>query len=645
MVDSAQKVKVRISFYVMCRLIIVIFILVLLVGCQEQGQSKEEWSPSAPIAANATVAPSKTVKPTPTLTPSPTSTRTPTATATATPTPTPTAQPIAIVGDPRSATIAQRTLPSEIDCGLIDILDFPLNPPEGDGVARGGSDFGVYRSRYEQYHTGEDWWTRQGRGSFGEPVYSIGHGRVTYAAPLGWGRDQGVIIIRHTLEDGREFLSFYGHLDPPSVKLSRGECVRRGQQVGNIGRPRTPPHLHFEIRTHMPNEPGGGYWWQDPTLDGWLPPSQTIWQERMAFSPGVNWLRAPQSRDSAAIGLLSDQTFLMLEDERIVALDAESGEQRWSVEPDLRLETAVLDANRPILYIADQLGRVEAFRVSDLGSNEDSAAGNDMLAPLWQQDLDVVGIPRLVPLPGGGVMLAVWNHAIGLSDEGQILWQDDNFDRIVDWATVGDELLITTSARDQALWSVSESGVILWPGVDTGSLAALSDRVLLVNDEGLHSLDPAARSIALLNDWPRDSLRASDVLGLEGDGALVTHFSRQDRRLVRFDQAGNVIWHRSLPDEIPGAPRLLLASGTPYLIASDETSSTGTISIYEVDLDDASLTHVFNGGTRTPRANLTATHLSSTGRLYLNIGGGHLVSVDLKDAAPDMVATSGSLPQ
>jgi murein DD-endopeptidase MepM/ murein hydrolase activator NlpD len=100
----------------------------------------------------------------------------------------------------------------------VDVLDFPLDPPNG-ADASGGSDFGVFRSRYGKFHSGEDWWGVRGRQSFGEPVYAIGHGLVTYAEPEGWNRDKGVIIVRHIFDDGREVLSFYGHLDPPSVLL------------------------------------------------------------------------------------------------------------------------------------------------------------------------------------------------------------------------------------------------------------------------------------------------------------------------------------------------------------------------------------------------------------------------------------------
>ena len=70
---------------------------------------------------------------------------------------------------------------------------------------------------------------------------------MTYAQPNGWGADKGAVIVQHTFRDGRRILSFYGHLDPPSVELRTGQCTERGDLVGAIGDPRSPPHLHFEI--------------------------------------------------------------------------------------------------------------------------------------------------------------------------------------------------------------------------------------------------------------------------------------------------------------------------------------------------------------------------------------------------------------
>ena len=72
---------------------------------------------------------------------------------------------------------------------MVDVLDFPLNPPDAINTS-GGGDFGVYRERYQGNHTGEDWGL-QDRQNFGATVYAIGHGMVTYAQPRGWGRDGG----------------------------------------------------------------------------------------------------------------------------------------------------------------------------------------------------------------------------------------------------------------------------------------------------------------------------------------------------------------------------------------------------------------------------------------------------------------------
>jgi murein DD-endopeptidase MepM/ murein hydrolase activator NlpD len=543
--------------------------------------------------------------------------------------------------------VALRSAPSQDDtrCGIVDLLDFPLNPPDGDGVARGGTDFGVYRGRYEQYHTGEDWWLGRGRSNFGAPVYSIGHGRVTYAAPLGWGRDQGIVIVQHSFADGRQLLSFYGHLDPPSVTLNAGECVRRGQLVGLIGRPRTPPHLHFEIRSHMPDESGGGYWWQDPTLDGWKPPSQTIWQERMSASPGVEWLRPPAGRNGVVIGLQDDHTIIVLEDHQLTGLDTTTGEERWSVTPEDRIDAATLYATQPLLYAAGQLGQIEAFRLPNLAMGDSEAFPEDILSPLWVVDLDVVGIPTLIALPQGGVVLAVWNDMIGLSATGDVLWQEDTFDRTLDWATVGDQLLLSTVGRERSVWTIDESGPRPWAGLTGGSLSAQSDHALLFNDQGLFKLNPDDGSHELLSEWPQDSLRASDVMVLEDGSALVVYLSRSDRRLILFDSQGNVMWQRALPDTITGTPTLQPVDGRPYLVVQSESGGTGSISVFAVDTSNIALTRIFNGGTRMPRISQNSFYSAGNGRLLINIGGGHLVSLDPRSAADGMVTARGSAAQ
>ena len=631
----------------MRRLLVTIIALVVLTGCRVEKQGLASQDVATLATSRPAFAATIDVRPTsrPTLSPTATNTATPNPTSTPRPTSTPTAQPIPVSGDPRAVTI--RTSPSQDDtrCGIVDLLDFPLNPPDGDGVARGGADFGVYRGRYEQYHTGEDWWLSRGRSSFGAPVYSIGHGRVTYAAPLGWGRDQGIVIVQHGFADGRQLLSFYGHLDPSSVTLNAGECVRRGQQVGLIGRPRTPPHLHFEIRTHMPDEPGGGYWWQDPTLDGWKPPSQTIWQKRMSASPGVEWLRPPAGRSTVAVGLQDEHTFVILEEQQLIGLDSATGEERWSVTPEDRIEAAALDVTRPILYVAGQLGQIEAYRLPDLAVGNSEAVPEDTLSSMWVVDLDVVGIPTLIPHPQGGVVLVVWNDAIGLSATGEVLWHEDTFDRTLDWAVAGDQLLLSTVGRDQSVWAIDKLGPRPWAGLAGGSLSTQADHALLFNDQGLLKLNPGDGSHELLSEWPQDSLRASDVMALEDGNALVVYLSRSDRRLILFDSQGNVVWQRALPDSISGTPTLQPVDGRPYLIIQSESGRTGSISVFAIDTGNITLTCIFNGGTRTPRISQNNFYSAGNGRLFVNIGGGHLVTLDVRVAAESMVAAPGSPAQ
>ena len=186
--------------------------------------------------------------------------------ATVTPTPTATALPIEVSGDPWPDAVLEPIAQSAAPCGFVDYLDFPIDPPHGE-LASGGADFGRYRSRYEKFHAGEDW-GYSGWNNLGRPVYSIGHGWVTYAEPLGWGPDGGTLIIQHVLRSGETIYAFYGHLDPDSLLFRAGDCVGRGTEIALIGKPRTAAHLHFEIRYHLPWTPGPGYWATDPVAGG-----------------------------------------------------------------------------------------------------------------------------------------------------------------------------------------------------------------------------------------------------------------------------------------------------------------------------------------------------------------------------------------
>jgi murein DD-endopeptidase MepM/ murein hydrolase activator NlpD len=594
----------------------------LLVACSQPDTAVTPQVTGATATRGVAVA---QVEPslTPTLTPTPSHTPTATATPTNTPTPTATAVPLTVTGDPLSGRLTTPVAQYGAPCGVVDVLDFPLNPPDAAGLA-GGGDFGIYRSRYGKYHAGEDWWAASRGASFGEPVHSIGHGWVTYAEPLGWNVDQGVVIIQHTLANGQTILSFYGHLDPPSIVLTPGECVVRGQQVGQIGRPRGSPHLHFEVRLQSPYVPLSGYWPEDPTVMGWLPPSQTIWGQRLRSAPGVEWVRPPVAEGTKGIGVLNGDTLLVIEDGELVGLNLADGAVRWRYEGESRLSNGVMDGQRPVVYVVGRDGRVEALSLLDGQGVVSSTPG---LAALWEVRLSLFGTPVLMPLPQGGVVVSVRQELIGIGLEGTVLWRGNSMGQLFAWATAGEKLMISMSGNETTLWEADETGLEAWPLTWSGYPIYQNGRLWFYTRDGVYELDMATRTAGLLYGLPASSLQFGEGLALADGGVLLAQADGFDRRLLLFAADGSLRWERSYSGLVEGRPRLLLLDGVVYLVAQDMSGSAMEVRVYRVDVETAELVHLFTGGTRTGVA-ADVWALAVGGRLVINIGGGHMVGFE-----------------
>ena len=543
------------------------------------------------------------------------------------PTPTPTALPVTVSGDPRAAQLSTPVPQNGAPCGLVDTLDFPLKPPDGEG-ASGGGDFGTYRRRYEKYHTGEDWGF--GSSNFGSPVYSIGHGQVTYAQPLGWGADQGVVIVEHTFREGSKLLSFYGHIDPPSIVLRAGDCVRRGDQVGAIGRPRTRPHFHFEIRTNMPNTPGPGYWPVDPTRAGWLPPSATISNYRIDSSPGVKWTRHNESRSTRELGMVDDNEFLAIEDQQLVGIDLESGDLKWRFPITETVYSTQLDVNQTIIYLATSPGTLQAFSVPALEEASTPAGSEAIPKPDWQISLERLSSSTIMPLPGGGVVAATRDQLSAISESGEILWQTDPLGPVVGWVLTNVALIITTDDEQAPLWSLDEAGATAWEVAISGKPVVLGDHVYLYSEEGVYRLDADTLSVEMIYALPKGILKWGDIILVAGGELLVVHADADDRRLLALDPDGVLLWERSLGNFPSGQVQLLEVNDQAYLMVQQVTSSTNGVNIYAIDTDYAELALIFKGGTRSPVANPQATWAMSLAHevMIFNIGGGGMVAFD-----------------
>lgn len=164
-----------------------------------------------------------------------------------------------------------------LDPNLADGFDFPIGNVDGQGkyTHKGKTYNGWYIAVAfcEQYsygiHNGEDFNGRGGGDTdLGQPVYSIGHGKVTHvthAEPFG-----NIVTIEHRYIDNgiiRSIFSQYDHLKEVQVKA--GDAVKRRQKIGTIGKGANEQflaHLHFEIRKEAMRDKDPTFW---PSSNGW----------------------------------------------------------------------------------------------------------------------------------------------------------------------------------------------------------------------------------------------------------------------------------------------------------------------------------------------------------------------------------------
>jgi murein DD-endopeptidase MepM/ murein hydrolase activator NlpD len=163
---------------------------------------------------------------------------------------------------------------------IADRFSYPISKSEFVTEAKDTKDDWYNATNFgENNHLGEDWNKNSGGNTdCGEPVYAIGNGEIIYAkdSGIGWGN---VVIIEHTLPDGKKVESLYGHLQE-ILKIS-GE-VKLHEQIGKIGNAdgKYLCHLHLEIRDEscpMWNKVGGGY---SSERNGWVDASEFIDKHR-----------------------------------------------------------------------------------------------------------------------------------------------------------------------------------------------------------------------------------------------------------------------------------------------------------------------------------------------------------------------------
>lgn len=163
-------------------------------------------------------------------------------------------------------------------------FDYPVGPPDASGWYI-TQIFGEYYSAQGEYHLGEDWKKTSGS-TEDESVHAIAKGIVVHSE-VGGGCWLNVIIIRHTLADGSQVESLYGHLKSRNYDV--GEVVEKGAEIGKIGNPYCGgPHLHFELRSsdcpYWDSHTRGTGYSSTQRPEGWLDPSDFITRHRLRIT-------------------------------------------------------------------------------------------------------------------------------------------------------------------------------------------------------------------------------------------------------------------------------------------------------------------------------------------------------------------------
>jgi murein DD-endopeptidase MepM/ murein hydrolase activator NlpD len=546
--------------------------------------------------------PQATPRPIDTLVPTVTATATPlpTSTPTIVPTPTPTAAPLFVIDNLRASRSVKPAAQRGAPCGVVDFFDFPLDAPNGE-AAQAPWPFGYYSERYNGIHTGEDW--IYDGGSLGKPVYSIGPGTVLYAQPYGWGGDLGTIIVRHTFPNGKWILSFYGHLEPESVTLPAGSCVSRGEIIGRIGNPRGRPHLHFEIRSIYLDRPGPGYWSVDPTLAGWKPPTEYIWDQRINTSPGVKWTRPLTSSNSLLAGLLISDTLAVVDRDQLLALNAHTGAVQWSRSMSDTVRQAIASADQTTIYLTTISDTLQAI---------------DLRGDLrWQVPFTPTTRSVLIPF-ADGVIAYDGRNLIGLAANGNQLWRIENLPPPIDWLSVDGDLLFTVGGDQPAVYRLDRSGQVDLIASLTGQLAATADHLFVYAPAAVYRLSDIP---VLLKTLDRAGYTRGSVIALPDGGVLIAHNGVHGRRLIALGPDGALRWERSIQQLTGEVPHLIAADGEVYAVTQEGD-------VWWIDQQWGDAQRVLDGTRLLTLPGEVRSVAISDGTLIFDARGGRLVALD-----------------
>ncbi len=469
-------------------------------------------------------------------------------------------------------------------CGVVDSFDYPI-----DRLVEGYDDFAVHRERFGGNHLGLD----IGFDRWGEPVRAAARGRVTLSDLEEWDTEKGVVILEHTFPDGSIVYTLYGHMEqsddirfPPA-----GVCVGQGEVIGVVGWPsRGRPHLHYEIRSLLPNEGGPGYITANPLENGWFHPMDftELWQMRL--QPGFVRYASFKSVPALPPVILDNGTYAIARGNRIEGVTP-MGDVLWRVDTD-----GVING-----LAALSGGRVAAHT----RSGQALTLQNGRYAALWtvnalEEPFLMLDSERLVfGLTGGGL--------VAYDAAGSLLWSLpalSTAERLADFKTNGQQIALGVRLDDNSFgWRLIDAdGQLLYETLFNNPPVTAPDHlghwVALDGAEIRYFMDGNNHTLGQMNPVPgRTATLTVDLLGnsyIYGGDAANT--------LASFDVGGALRWRVEYPFPPVSLPPLL-ATGNGCLLYTLDMD--GMLNVFETATGNMiNQSQLYAGGNRSssPRA-------------------------------------------
>jgi murein DD-endopeptidase MepM/ murein hydrolase activator NlpD len=422
-------------------------------------------------------------------------------------------------------------------CGYVDGFDWPVPDIEVEH-----SDFGIYRARYGGLHTGIDVAFEQ----LGAPVRAAARGRVTYSDPQGWGDQQGVVVLEHTMPDGTVVNTLYGHMEELNdhVFPAVNQCVERGEIVGAVGFPAGGrPHLHYEVRTRYRYEGGPGYTQVNPLELGWLNPIDFTFLARLWILPAYRGHFSLLESPVLPPLPLANDLYVIAHSEYLEEVTA-SGQSLW------RFDT--LGSVKGVLALPD--GRLLAAT----SVNQVLVLDHGNYSALWP-------IPKAVTSPpiwlGNAVVFATEDNTLmAFTPDGNLLWKTAPLaGRLERWAVSEDRLAAAT--QDNQLSVIDATGHVLYQQAFSGlpvPFAAPDGGFLLLIGSAVLRMDRAL-NVTPLFDTKLQFLSGAELLR-EPSGNLCL-YTGEGRSLYTYQPDGTLDWIAYMPGSHLRPPLLGIGGG------------------------------------------------------------------------------------